>query len=111
MEKDIEMALDVTSANFEAEVINSDKPTVVDVWAPWCGPCKMLTPTIEQLANESEDIRFVKLNSDDNQELSAAMGVRGIPTLVLFDKGEVVASRTGVASKTQILDWVKQHTS
>ncbi len=63
------MALDVTQVNFEAEVINADKPTVVDVWAPWCGPCKMLTPVIEQLSEEMDNVKFVKLNADENQEL------------------------------------------
>lgn len=103
------MALDVTQVNFEAEVINADKPTVVDVWAPWCGPCKMLTPVIEQLSEEMDNVKFVKLNADENQELVAALGVRNLPTLVLFKDGEVETVRMGAAPKSQIMGWVNQN--
>lgn len=103
------MALDVTQANFEAEVINSDIPVVVDVWADWCGPCKMLTPVIDQLSNEMDNVKFVKLNADENQELTAALGVRNLPTLVLFKNGEVETVRMGAAPKGQILSWVNQN--
>ncbi len=105
------MAQDITQANFEAEVINSDKPVVVDVWADWCGPCKMLSPVIDQLSNEVENVKFVKLNADENQELTAALGVRNLPTLVLFKNGEVETVRMGAAPKSQILNWVNQHIS
>ncbi len=105
------MAQDVTQSNFEVEVINADKPVVVDVWADWCGPCKMLTPVIEQLSNEVDNVKFVKLNADENQELIAALGVRNLPTLVLFKDGEVETVRMGAAPKSQILNWVNQHIS
>ncbi len=103
------MALDVTQANFEAEVINSDIPVVVDVWADWCGPCKMLSPVIDQLSDEVDNVKFVKLNADENQELTAALGVRNLPTLVLFKNGEVETVRMGAAPKSQILSWVNQN--
>ncbi len=103
------MAQDVTQANFETEVINADKPVVVDVWADWCGPCKMLSPVIDQLSNEVDNVKFVKLNADQNQELTAALGVRNLPTLVLFKNGEVETVRMGAAPKSQLLNWINQH--
>lgn len=103
------MTLDVTVANFEAEVLQSDKPVIVDVWASWCGPCKMLSPVIDQLDTEMDNVKFVKLNADENQEITAQLGVRNLPTLVLFVEGEAKAVRLGAAPKTQIQQWVNEN--
>jgi len=79
---------DVTDASFEQEVLHAGKPVVVDFWAPWCGPCKAVTPVLEQLAGETEKVEFVKLNIDDNPAVASRYEVLSIPTVILFDGGE-----------------------
>ena len=90
-------------ANFETEVAACDMPVLVDFWAPWCGPCKMLGPTIEQLAGEyAGKAKVGKVNVDDNQDLAAQFGIRGIPTVLLFKGGEQVGSFVGMKSKEEL---------
>lgn len=94
------MALEITDATFEETVLNSDKPVVVDFWAAWCGPCRMVGPIIDQLSDEYEGKAIVgKVDIDANQEFAAKYGVRNIPTVLVFQKGELVGRQVGVAQK------------
>ncbi len=94
--------LQVTDANFESEVLKSDKPVIVDFWAEWCGPCRILGPRFEELSKEMKDIKFAKLNVDENQETSGNFGIRSIPTLLIFHKGEVVGNIIGALPKEML---------
>ena len=96
-----------TSANFEEEVLNSQKPVLIDFYADWCGPCKMIAPIIEKIANENADIKVVKINVDDEQELAIKYGVMSIPTIVVIKEGKEVNRKVGLADKTEILNMVK----
>jgi thioredoxin 1 len=96
-------ALDaVTDSNFQAEVIESETPVLVDFWAPWCGPCRVVGPELEKLAAEREDLRIVKLNIDDNQKTAAEYGVLSIPTMILFRNGAAVQTLIGAQPKKRI---------
>ncbi len=93
----------ITDAEFESSVLQSDKPVILDFWAEWCQPCKMLSPTVEAIAGEYEEkIKVGKLNVDDNPNVATKYGIRGIPTLLFFKGGEVVQQMVGVKSKTEI---------
>lgn len=93
----------VTDATFEAEVLKAAGPVLVDYWAEWCGPCKMIAPVLDDIATAYEGkLTIAKLNIDDNQETPAKHGVRGIPTLMLFKAGEVAATKVGALSKSQL---------
>ena len=97
----------VTDANFAMEVLGSAKPVLVDYWAEWCGPCKIVSPVVEQLAASHGDrLDVAKLNIDENQEVTGKYGIRGIPTLMLFKDGEVVATRVGAMSASQLASFV-----
>ena len=97
----------VNESDFEAEVLQSDKPVIVDFWAEWCGPCKMIAPSLEEISNElAGKVKVAKLNIDENPELAAQFGVRSIPTLAVFKGGEVADIKVGAAPKTALSAWI-----
>jgi thioredoxin 1 len=98
----------VTDSSFEDDVLKSDTPVVVDFWAEWCGPCKMIGPSLEELSNEfGSDVKIVKINIDENPSTPSRYGVRGIPTLMVFKGGQVAATQVGANPKGKIADWSK----
>ncbi|MDE2446991.1 MAG: thioredoxin [Alphaproteobacteria bacterium] len=98
----------VTDASFEADVLNSKTPVVVDFWAEWCGPCKMIGPSLEEIANElGTKAKIVKLNIDENGNTPAKFGVRGIPTLMVFKDGKLAATKVGALPKSQLKSWIE----
>jgi len=98
----------VTDASFEAEVLKSDGPVVVDFWAEWCGPCKMIAPALEEISEEMNGkVKITKLNIDENQDMAMKYGVRSIPMLILFKDGEPMATQIGAAPKGKLSDWIK----
>jgi thioredoxin 1 len=92
----------VTDSNFQAEVIESDVPVLVDFWAPWCGPCRVIAPVLEQIAVERDDLRIVKLNVDENQQTAASFEVLSIPTMILFRNGQVVKKVIGAYPRKKL---------
>ena len=102
--------LHINDADFESVVVNSDIPVLLDFWAPWCGPCKMIAPVLDELAPEfAGKVKIVKMNVDDNQATPAQFGVRSIPTLLLIKNGQVVATQVGALPKTQLANFINQH--
>lgn len=98
----------VTDNEFETEVLKSDLPVVVDFWAEWCGPCKTLSPVIDELATDMKDkVKVVKINIDEAPETPTKYGVRGIPTLMIFKGGEIIDTRVGGMPKSQLEEWVE----
>jgi thioredoxin 1 len=92
----------VSDANFQAEVIESETPVLVDFWAPWCGPCRVVAPVLEEIAGERPDLRIVKLNVDDNQQTAAAFDVLSIPTMIVFKNGQVAKKIVGAYPKRKL---------
>lgn len=98
----------VTDASFQQDVISSDKPVLVDFWAEWCGPCRMIGPALEEISDElGEQVTIAKLNIDEDPDAPARYGVRGIPTMILFKNGEPVATKVGAAPKSQLKSWIE----
>lgn len=98
----------VTDATFDSDVLGATDPVVVDFWAEWCGPCRMISPALEEIASElGGKVKIAKLNVDENPETTVKYGVRSIPTLILFKNGEPAAMQVGAAPKGRLADWIK----
>ena len=103
-------ALEITEENFDSEVKQSDVPVLVDFWAPWCGPCKALSPVIDEISNElAGKVKVVKVNTDDNIKIAQDHRISGIPTLMLFKGGEVVEQMVGAQQKSAIVNAINKH--
>lgn len=100
--------LEVSNDNFESEVVNSEKPVLVDFWAEWCGPCKQIAPVVEEIAGEHSDkLKVCKMDVDANRDTAVQFGIRSIPTLLIFKNGEVAGSQIGAVSKQQLLEFIQ----
>ncbi|MFA4917448.1 MAG: thioredoxin [Syntrophales bacterium] len=108
MEKESPL-IHLTESNFDEEILKSEKPALVDFWAPWCGPCKMIGPIVEGIAEEYRDlVKVTKLNVDDNPNKAATYGIKSIPTLLLFKDGKVLDTIVGLVSKDRLVEFIKK---
>ena len=97
-------AIDINKNNFQSEIMNSEKPVLLDFWAPWCAPCRMLAPVVEEIASERADIKVGKINIDEQSELANKFGIMSIPTLVVMKNGKIIQQVSGVRPKNAILE-------
>ncbi|HET8745069.1 MAG TPA: thioredoxin TrxA [Ramlibacter sp.] len=99
----------ISDATFESDVLKADKPVLVDYWAEWCGPCKMIAPILDEVAGTYKDkLQIAKMNVDENRDIPARFGIRGIPTLMLFKDGQLAATKVGAMSKAQLTAFIDQ---
>jgi thioredoxin 1 len=98
----------ITDNSFEADVLKAGKPVLVDFWAEWCGPCKMIGPILEELAGEMQDVTIAKMNVDENPMTPSKYGIRGIPTMMMFKDGELKATKVGALPKQALQAWIKE---
>ncbi|WHZ11479.1 MAG: Thioredoxin [Burkholderiaceae bacterium] len=105
-----ELIKHISDASFEADVLKADKPVLVDYWAEWCGPCKAIAPILDELsASYQGKLQIAKLNVDENRDIPAKFGIRGIPTLMMFKDGQLAATKVGAMSKAQMTAFIDQH--
>jgi thioredoxin 1 len=105
---EVDMPIKVTDSSFQKDVLEAGKPVVVDFWAEWCGPCRMIAPALEELSTEfGEKLTIAKINIDENPQVPMKYGVRGIPTLMVFNNGQVAATKVGALPKTKIKEWIE----
>jgi thioredoxin 1 len=104
------MTKKVTDEDFESQVLNSDIPVVVDFWAEWCGPCRMLGPILEETSKDlAGRVKILKMNVDENPKIPSSHGIRGIPTMIMFKGGAVVDTKVGVLQKPQLISWIESN--
>ena len=104
-----ELIKHISDASFEADVLQADKPVLVDYWAEWCGPCKMIAPILDEVSASYKDkLQVTKMNVDENRDIPAKFGIRGIPTLMLFKDGQLAATKAGAMSKAQLTAFIDQ---
>ena len=97
----------IDTGNFDSDVLNSETPVVVDFWAEWCGPCKAIGPSLEEISDEMGDkVKIAKVNIDENQDIAAKYGIRSIPTMLMFKDGEVISTKVGAAPKASLSSWI-----